>query len=185
MGFGAGPSHDGADLANCKVRKTGVAWMLAAAANPEQLARDQVKMARSHTNARFTDPMLLLRTERLPEGSTWQYEIKLDGYRAIAFKSGGRVHLRSRNDKDFGGKYPEIVKALAGMPDESVIDGEVVALDSTGRPSFSALTEPRLKRDSRLLLRIRCSDPGRRGRYSGTVGSASGIAPDSGAVEVG
>ena len=73
--------------------------------------------------------MLLLRTDRLPEGATWQYEIKLDGYRAIAFKSGGSVQLRSRNDKEFGGKYPAIVKALAAMPDETVIDGEVVALD--------------------------------------------------------
>jgi bifunctional non-homologous end joining protein LigD len=51
--------------------------------------------------ARFIEPMLLLRTERLPEGYPWQYELKLDGYRAIAIKSGGSVQLRSRNDNDF------------------------------------------------------------------------------------
>jgi ATP-dependent DNA ligase len=67
--------------------------------------------------------MLLLRTDRLPEGVTWQYEIKLDGYRAIAFKSGARVRLRSRNDKEFGGKYPAIVKALSALPAETVIEG--------------------------------------------------------------
>ena len=63
----------------------------------------------------------------------------LDGYRAIAFKCGGKVHLRSRNGKDFNSRYSAIVKALAGLPDETVIDGEVVALDASGRPSFSAL----------------------------------------------
>jgi len=51
--------------------------------------------------AHFIDPMLLLRTDRLPEGTGWQYEVKLDGYRAQAIKTGGRVQLRSRNAKDF------------------------------------------------------------------------------------
>jgi ATP-dependent DNA ligase len=45
--------------------------------------------------------MLLLRTDKLPDSPDLLYEIKLDGYRAIAFKSGGKVHLRSRNDNDF------------------------------------------------------------------------------------
>jgi bifunctional non-homologous end joining protein LigD len=83
--------------------------------------------------------MLLLRTERLPEGSNWAYELKLDGYRALAIKSGGAVHLRSRNNKSFDSKYPAIVQALVQLPDETMIDGEVVALDAGGRPSFSAL----------------------------------------------
>jgi DNA ligase D-like protein (predicted ligase) len=89
--------------------------------------------------ARFIEPMLLLRTEKLPEGDAWLHELKLDGYRALAIKSGGKIHLRSRNDNDFNGRYPAIVKALAAMPDDTVIDGEVVALDPDGKPSFNLL----------------------------------------------
>jgi ATP-dependent DNA ligase len=49
----------------------------------------------SKTKAAFIEPMLLRRTERLPEGSKRAYELKLDGYRALAIKTGGEVHLRS------------------------------------------------------------------------------------------
>jgi ATP dependent DNA ligase domain len=86
------------------------------------------------TKAAFIEPMLLLRTEKLPEGADWLVELKLDGYRALAIKTAGTVQLRSRNDNDFSARYPGIVKALAKMPDDTVIDGEVVALDADGGP---------------------------------------------------
>jgi len=75
----------------------------------------------------------------LSEGEAWGYQLKLDGYRAIAFKSGGKLHLRSRNDKDFAVRYPEVLKGLPKLPDDTVIDGEGVAFDHEGRPSFNAL----------------------------------------------
>jgi hypothetical protein len=75
-------------------------------------------VAISEVKARFIEPMLLLRTDKLPEGPGWLRELKFDGYRALAIKTGDRLQLRSRNDKDFGARYPGILKALASMPDE-------------------------------------------------------------------
>jgi bifunctional non-homologous end joining protein LigD len=93
----------------------------------------------SKTKASFIKPMLLLQTERLPEGNKWAYELKLDGCRALAIKTGGKVHLRSRSDNDFNLRYPAVLQALGALPAETVIDGGVVALDETGRPSFNTV----------------------------------------------
>jgi ATP-dependent DNA ligase len=88
----------------------------------------------------FIEPMLLLRTDSLPnDDHRWEYQLKCDGYWAIAFKTGGKIQLRSRNDNDFSVRYSNVVKGLVKLPDETVIDGDVIALDDDGRPSFNIL----------------------------------------------
>ena len=76
---------------------------------------------------------------KLPDGLQWVFEIKLDGYRAIAVKAGGRVNLFSRRHKSFDHHYPLIVEALGELPEGTVVDGEIVALDDSGRPDFNLL----------------------------------------------
>jgi bifunctional non-homologous end joining protein LigD len=93
----------------------------------------------SRVKARFIEPMLLEPSPSLPEGEGWTYELKLDGYRALGIRGCGPASLRSRNGNDFTLKYPAVARALQALPDETVVDGEVVALDETGRPSFNLL----------------------------------------------
>src|SRR6516225_10076564 len=85
----------------------------------------------------FVEPMKALPVEKLPERD-WIYEIKFDGYRALAFKEGKDVRLVSRNQKAFD--YPQLLDALNLLPAERVIlDGEIAALDEKGRSSFQLL----------------------------------------------
>ncbi len=83
----------------------------------------------------FVVPMECLPIGKLPEGPEWTYEIKLDGYRAIAVRSEGKIRLFSRRGKSFNSQYPYLVDALRDLPDNSVVDGEVVALDDSGAPN--------------------------------------------------
>jgi ATP-dependent DNA ligase len=90
-------------------------------------------------SATFKDPMECLAVPKLPEGPQWLYEIKLDGYRAIAVKSSGKLSLFSRRRNSFNRQYSKVFEALADLSDNAVIDGEVVALDESGRPDFNLL----------------------------------------------
>jgi ATP-dependent DNA ligase len=78
--------------------------------------------------ARFIEPMECMPVEKIPEGDVWSYELKLDGYRLVAVKTSGRVTLYSRRGIDLSKRFKYIVSALASLPEETVIDGEVVAI---------------------------------------------------------
>lgn len=84
--------------------------------------------------------MAALAVDVLPEGPEWSYELKLDGYRALIIKDGASIQIRSRNDKNLGPMYPAVVAGGRRLQvDQAVIDGEIVAVDEKGRPSFQAL----------------------------------------------
>ena len=89
--------------------------------------------------ADFIEPMDCAPVSKLPDGPGLVYEIKLDGYRAVAIKTDGGVSVFSRRHKSFNHQYPHIVEALAELPESTVVDGEIVALDESGHPNFNML----------------------------------------------
>jgi bifunctional non-homologous end joining protein LigD len=92
----------------------------------------------SETTFSFIEPMLAQRVPELPPGD-WIYEVKFDGYRALAPKAGSEVQLLSRNRKLFNGNYPVLIDALKSLRANFVIDGEIAALDENDRSSFQLL----------------------------------------------
>jgi len=87
----------------------------------------------------FFQPMEAQLVVAPPEGD-WVYELKFDGWRALALKGGSQIRLLSRNQKDFGAKFPVIMESLAALDaQDCVLDGEIVALDAEGRSSFQLL----------------------------------------------
>ena len=89
--------------------------------------------------ASFIEPMECVAVSKVHDGPQWIYEIKLDGYRALRIKSDRGVRLLSRRNNPFNRQYPLIIEALSELPEETVVDGEVVALNQSGFPNFNLL----------------------------------------------
>jgi bifunctional non-homologous end joining protein LigD len=100
----------------------------------------------------FIEPMKALPVEKLPEGD-WLYEIKHDGYRALAFKDSKEVRLVSRNKKAFD--YRQLLDSLKSLlADRVILDGEIAALDEKGRSSFQLLQLFKLSGDVPLAYYV-------------------------------
>src|SRR5688572_30952931 len=90
-----------------------------------------------------TAPLMLAETRERPfSDPAWLFELKLDGYRLLASAEPGAARLFSRNSNDLSGSFPEVTLAISALPvTGAVLDGEVVALDESGRPSFQRLQQ--------------------------------------------
>jgi bifunctional non-homologous end joining protein LigD len=96
-------------------------------------------MTKAATNFSFIEPMKAMKVNELPAGD-WLYEMKFDGYRALAFKADKAVRLISRNRNSFNDDYSVLVDSLKSLKTKScTIDGEITALDENGRSSFQLL----------------------------------------------
>lgn len=100
---------------------------------------------------------MLATTGELPVGPDWAFEFKWDGVRAIAVARDGALRLWARSGAEITAAYPELAE-LSGVLRDAVLDGEIVALDATGRPSFTALAE-----------RMHVRERGRAARLASTV----------------
>src|SRR6202020_2592934 len=89
--------------------------------------------------ASFIETMDCLPVTKVPTGPEWTYEVKLDGYRLEAVKTKGKVTVYSRRRNVLNEKFGYIADALEKLSDETVLDGELVAMDEKGRSDFNLL----------------------------------------------
>ncbi len=91
---------------------------------------------------KFVEPMQPKAVEQLPTGPEWTYEVKWDGYRILVVKNGPQVRLLSRTGTDMTAHFRRVATSVARLPHRQlVLDGEVVALDASGHPTFRGLQD--------------------------------------------
>jgi ATP-dependent DNA ligase len=91
----------------------------------------------------FVEPMYARAVQQLPERKDWLYEVKFDGYRCLAGKDSTGITLWSRRGNRFTEQFPTIAKACEHPPPDTLLDGEIIALDSNGPISFNQLQHHR------------------------------------------
>ena len=99
-------------------------------------------------------PMLATLVNKPFDKEGWQYEIKWDGYRTVAFCDKNNVELKSRNHKSFNEKFYPVLNAVQQWNINAVVDGEVVVLDKDGKSNFGALQNWRSEADGELYFYV-------------------------------
>lgn len=99
-------------------------------------------------------PMLASLVDKPIDETGWIYEVKWDGYRALAFSKTGKVELKSRNDKSFNDKFYPVTKALETWGINAILDGEIIVADKNGISNFSKLQNWRSEADGELLFYV-------------------------------
>lgn len=99
-------------------------------------------------------PMLATLVDEPFDDPDWQYEVKWDGYRALAFVNEGEVELLSRNNKSFNEKFYPIHQILKGWKNNAVIDGEILVLNEKGISNFGDLQNWRSEADGELVYYV-------------------------------
>lgn len=100
------------------------------------------------------EPMLATLVDKPFDDDEWIYEVKWDGYRAVAFMNKGEVELKSRNDKSFNDKFYPIHDELKSLGIDAVLDGEVVVLGKGGTANFGSLQNWRSEADGDLVYYV-------------------------------
>ncbi|HUR10574.1 MAG TPA: DNA ligase D [Flavitalea sp.] len=99
-------------------------------------------------------PMLATLIDKPFDDPEWIYEVKWDGYRALAYLNKGKVELRSRNNNDFNQKYYPVVEALKQWPVHAVVDGELVVINEKGLSEFGNLQNWKSESDGDLMFYV-------------------------------
>lgn len=134
---------------------------------PDAERRTAAKLAREHLPQlpvrlkRSDFPLMLAKTVAEPfDNSKWLFEVKYDGVRVLAIRQGENTQLYARSAAEITNRYPEVVLALNSLPlDRFVLDGEIVAPDDRGRPSFELLQRRMHVDDLRQVARLSVAVP--------------------------
>ncbi len=120
-------------------------------AKADLAAPSAIKAGRKAPMPKDLAPMLATLVDTPPAEEGWSYEVKWDGYRALAYLKKNSVELRSRNNKSFNEKFYPVYNALQAWGINAILDGEIVVIDEKGQSSFGALQNWRSEADGQLI----------------------------------